>query len=95
MFFFLLGYTAGLVKEPGVYAGKHTVDLEIADMQGEFGVYNLSVIVCDCSVTPNCQNRDAEITAAPSAIGIVSASLLLLLCKKLNHYSLLYPSKKT
>ncbi|XP_042261543.1 cadherin-like protein 26 [Thunnus maccoyii] len=73
------GYTAGLVKEPGVYAGKHTVDLEISGMQGEFGVYNLSVTVCDCSVTPNCQNRNAEITAASSSIGIVFASLLLLL----------------
>ncbi|XP_053171459.1 cadherin-like protein 26 [Scomber japonicus] len=74
------GYTAGLVKEPGVYAGKHTVDLEISDKQGLLGVYNLSVIVCDCSMTSDCQtHRNAKITVAPGTIAIVFASILLLL----------------
>nr|XP_046241227.1 cadherin-like protein 26 [Scatophagus argus] len=72
------GYTAGLVKEPGVYAGHHTIDVKISDMQGEFGVYNISVTVCDCSVTPNCQRRVAA-TKAAGAVGVVFASLFLLL----------------
>uniref|UniRef100_UPI0037E92B56 cadherin-like protein 26 isoform X2 n=1 Tax=Semicossyphus pulcher TaxID=241346 RepID=UPI0037E92B56 len=74
------GYTASLVKGPGVYPGLHTVDLKIFDMQGEFGVYSLSVTMCDCSVTPNCGiRRDAATNAAFGAIGIIFASLFLLL----------------
>lgn len=74
------GYTAGLVKEPSVYAGPHTIDLKISDMQGEFGVYKISVTVCDCSVTPNCRShRDTTTKVASGALGIMLASLLLLL----------------
>ncbi|KAF3855889.1 hypothetical protein F7725_016612 [Dissostichus mawsoni] len=74
------GYTAGLVKEPGVYSGPHTVDVKISDMQGQFAVYNLSVTVCDCSVTPNCRDpRSTATTAAPGALAIVFASLLLII----------------
>ncbi|XP_041807656.1 cadherin-like protein 26 [Chelmon rostratus] len=73
------GYTAGLVKEPGVYAGPHTIDLKISDMQGQFGIYKISVSVCDCSVTPGCRSRRETATTASGAIGIVFASLLLLL----------------
>ncbi len=69
-----------------MYAGQHTIDLKISNMQGEFGVYNLSVTACDCSVTPSCRRgRDTVTAAAFGAIGIVFASLFLLLCKKLNH----------
>ncbi|XP_033938861.1 cadherin-like protein 26 isoform X1 [Pseudochaenichthys georgianus] len=75
------GYTAGLVKEPGVYSGPHTVDVKISDMQGQFAVYNLSVTVCDCSVTPNCRHpQSTATTAAPGALAIVFASLLLIMC---------------
>ncbi|XP_042358475.1 cadherin-like protein 26 [Plectropomus leopardus] len=74
------GYTAGLVKEPSVYAGLHTVDLKISDMQGKFSVYNLSLTVCDCSVTPDCRNRQGTATtAAFGAMGVVFTSLFLLL----------------
>uniref|UniRef100_A0A673ABE3 Cadherin 27 n=1 Tax=Sphaeramia orbicularis TaxID=375764 RepID=A0A673ABE3_9TELE len=78
---------AGLVKDPGVYVGPHEVKMKISDMQGESEIYNLTVIVCDCSVTPNCRGRrDSAAKAAFSAVGIVLASLLLLLffisCKK-------------
>ncbi|XP_029990626.1 cadherin-like protein 26 [Sphaeramia orbicularis] len=74
------GYTAGLVKDPGVYVGPHEVKMKISDMQGESEIYNLTVIVCDCSVTPNCRGRrDSAAKAAFSAVGIVLASLLLLL----------------
>lgn len=84
---FLSGYTAGLVKQPGVYAGQHAVNLKISDLQGEFGVYNLTVIVCDCSVTSNCQTqRKTAITAAPGALCVALASLFLLLCKKLSSF---------
>ncbi|XP_035805438.2 cadherin-like protein 26 isoform X2 [Amphiprion ocellaris] len=74
------GFTAGLVKESDVYAGPHTVDLKISDMQGQFGVYNLSVTVCDCTVIPNCQSRrDTAMKAASGALGVVFASLFLLI----------------
>ncbi|KAL7407698.1 hypothetical protein ABVT39_012237 [Epinephelus coioides] len=74
------GYTAGLVKEPDVYAGPHTIDLKISDMQGEFGIYSLNVTVCDCSVTPDCRSlRGTATTAASGAIGVAFASLFLLL----------------
>ncbi|XP_034387957.1 cadherin-like protein 26 [Cyclopterus lumpus] len=72
------GYTAGLVKEPSVSAGPHTIDLKISDMQGVFGVYSLSVTACDCSVTSNCRSRTAT-KAVSGAMGIVFALLLLLL----------------
>ncbi|XP_068576336.1 cadherin-like protein 26 [Cebidichthys violaceus] len=74
------GYIAGLVKEPDVLTGLHTIYLKISDMQGMFGSYKLSVTVCDCSVTSNCRNRAATTTGASGAIGgVVFASLFLLL----------------
>ncbi|RVE72486.1 hypothetical protein OJAV_G00042110 [Oryzias javanicus] len=71
------GLTAGLVKEPGVYAGKHTVDLKISDLQEVSAVYNLSVTVCDCLVTSNCRSRNSSTKAAFGAVGIALAALLL------------------
>uniref|UniRef100_A0A3Q1K209 Cadherin domain-containing protein n=1 Tax=Anabas testudineus TaxID=64144 RepID=A0A3Q1K209_ANATE len=72
--------------QPGVYAGPYTINVKISDLQGEFGVYNLSVTVCNCSVTPTCRTQRKTATkAASGAIGIVFASLLLLLCKKQAH----------
>ncbi|XP_074524792.1 cadherin-like protein 26 [Halichoeres trimaculatus] len=74
------GYTAGLVKGPGVYVGPHTVDLKVSDMQGKYGVYSLSVTVCDCSMIPNClSRRDVTTSATFGAIGIMFSSLLLFL----------------
>ncbi|XP_008291658.1 cadherin-like protein 26 [Stegastes partitus] len=74
------GFTAGLVKESSVYAGPHTVNVKISDMQGQFGVYNLSVTVCDCTVTQNCRSRRATAGGAASgALGVVFGSLFLLL----------------
>ncbi|KAF7658950.1 hypothetical protein LDENG_00005340 [Lucifuga dentata] len=72
--------TAGLVREPGVYAGSHTVDLKISDMQGQFAIYNVSVMVCHCSATPVCERtRNAVTKVGFGAAGIAFASLLLLL----------------
>ncbi|XP_042070831.1 cadherin-like protein 26 isoform X5 [Haplochromis burtoni] len=74
------GYTAGLVKEPGVSSGQHTIHLKISDMQGAFKVYNLSVTACGCTVTPNCRIRQkSEINIGPYALCIIICSLLLLL----------------
>lgn len=79
------GFSAGLVKQPDVYAGRHKVKLKIYDLQGESAVYNISVIVCDCSLNGNCQSRRASSTGASfSAVGIVIAALLLILGKKLS-----------
>lgn len=77
------GFSAGLVKEPDVYAGPHKVRLMISDMQGQSAVYNINVIVCNCLVSDICQSRGASGTQASfSAIGTVLAALLLLLGKK-------------
>ncbi|XP_020489445.3 cadherin-like protein 26 isoform X2 [Labrus bergylta] len=74
------GYTAGLVKEHDVYPGNHTVDLKVSSLQGEFSVYSLKGTVCDCSVTPNCRSHgDASTNTALGALGIMFASLFLLL----------------
>uniref|UniRef100_A0AAX7UVW4 Cadherin domain-containing protein n=1 Tax=Astatotilapia calliptera TaxID=8154 RepID=A0AAX7UVW4_ASTCA len=74
------GYTAGLVKEPGVSYGQHTIHLKISDMQGAFKVYNLSVTACGCTLTPNCRTRQkSEINIGPYALCIIICSLLLLL----------------
>ncbi|XP_071350316.1 cadherin-like protein 26 [Trachinotus anak] len=74
------GYAAALVREPGVFAGPHTIDVKISDLQGKFGIYNLSVTVCDCSATANCRTRQGATTrAAFGVLGIVFASLFLLL----------------
>lgn len=68
-----------------MYAGPHTIDLKISDMQGEFGIYNLRVAVCDCSVTENCRaRRNTTTRAAYGGIGVVFALVFLLLCKKLH-----------
>ncbi|KAJ0068536.1 hypothetical protein NL108_008921 [Boleophthalmus pectinirostris] len=73
------GYTAGLVKESGVFVGSHTVNVKVLDMQGEFGVYSLNVIVCDCSLAPNCRlRRESTIATSSGAVGLVFFAILLL-----------------
>uniref|UniRef100_A0A3P8UZP3 Cadherin 27 n=1 Tax=Cynoglossus semilaevis TaxID=244447 RepID=A0A3P8UZP3_CYNSE len=58
-------YTASLVKDPSVYAGEYTINVKISDLQGAFGIYNLSVTVCDCSVTSNCEIEDEPLDYEP------------------------------
>uniref|UniRef100_A0A3Q3FLI9 Cadherin 27 n=1 Tax=Labrus bergylta TaxID=56723 RepID=A0A3Q3FLI9_9LABR len=73
------------LKEHDMYPGNHTVDLKVSSLQGEFSVYSLKGTVCDCSVTPNCRSRgDASTNTALGALGIMFASLFLLLCKTLH-----------
>ncbi|XP_029359003.1 cadherin-like protein 26 [Echeneis naucrates] len=70
------GYTAGLVKDPDVYAGPHTIQMKISDLQGQFAVYNFSVTVCDCSKTTSCQTRRLTNTiAAPGVICVLALSI--------------------
>ncbi|KAM8867958.1 cadherin-like protein 26 [Synchiropus picturatus] len=74
------GFSAGLVKQSAVFPGPHRITLKISDMQGRFGVYNLSVIVCDCSVTPHCRNHHQSATKSVTGAAVVAlASLSLLL----------------
>lgn len=65
-----------------MFTGKHTINLKIYDMQGNFGISNISVTVCNCSINPNCQSRrETSKKAASGAIVIVFATVLLLMCK--------------
>ncbi|KAG7229629.1 hypothetical protein INR49_012673 [Caranx melampygus] len=74
------GYTAGLVRESASFAGTYKIDLKISDMQGDFGIYNFSVFVCDCSTTTNCRIRPLPSTGlSPGGIGVLFAALILLL----------------
>ncbi|XP_067098979.1 cadherin-like protein 26 [Osmerus mordax] len=74
------GHSVNLVKETSVYAGSHTVEMKISDLQGQFAMYNLSVTVCDCSVTPSCQKGRVTVTQMGyGAIGILFTSLIVLL----------------
>ncbi|XP_030585259.1 cadherin-like protein 26 [Archocentrus centrarchus] len=83
------GDTAGLVKEPSVYAGHHTIHLKISDMQGAFGVYNLSVAACDCTERPNCyKKQNAGANLGLYALCIIVFSLLLLLFVLLMAFSI-------
>lgn len=85
------GFSAGLVKEPDVYAGRHEVRLKISALQGESAIYTISVIVCDCSLSRDCQSRRASGTRVSfSAVGIVLAALLLPPGKKLSRISHIY-----
>uniref|UniRef100_A0A3B4VE23 Cadherin 27 n=1 Tax=Seriola dumerili TaxID=41447 RepID=A0A3B4VE23_SERDU len=84
--FELLGDVKGKWKLNPSY-GRETY---ISDLQGEYGVYNLSVTVCDCSAMANCRtHREGATRATSGAVGVVFASLFLLLCKKLHHWLLL------
>ncbi|XP_029102787.1 cadherin-like protein 26 [Scleropages formosus] len=74
------GTTATLVKESTVYSGTHMLQLKISDAQGHFSVQNLSVTVCDCSVTPNCWlRRSTGSRVDSSAMGVIFAALFILL----------------
>ncbi len=46
-----------LVKEKPVYSGHHLLQIKISDQQGFYSIQNLTVMVCDCSITPNCHVR--------------------------------------
>ncbi|KAI1890861.1 hypothetical protein AGOR_G00157960 [Albula goreensis] len=74
------GTTVNLIKKGTVYSGHHQLQVKIYDQQGHYSLQNISVIVCDCSIGTSCLVRGAPSSNVNSnAIGIVIASLLLLL----------------
>ncbi|KAL2090728.1 hypothetical protein ACEWY4_012991 [Coilia grayii] len=74
------GMSATLKKESVVFAGHHTLMLKILDKQGQFSMHNLSVTVCDCSMSTNCLMRQTgSTTAAVGTVAIVFLALFLLL----------------
>lgn len=70
------------MKEPIVHSGEHMVELKIFDKQGISAVSNVSVTVCDCTLTPSCRgSRDSSASVGFGAIGISFFCLLVLLSK--------------
>ncbi|XP_067302917.1 cadherin-like protein 26 isoform X2 [Pseudorasbora parva] len=68
------GTTVNLVKDQSVYSGHHLLQIKISDQQGHYAIHNLTVTVCDCSVTPNCHVRMARM----AQMGPVAAWLVVL-----------------
>lgn len=69
-----------LVRGTDVYSGRYNLQIKIADNQGFGSVQNLSVTVCDCTITSDCHvHRSASAQPSLSAIGIMIFALLLLL----------------
>ncbi|XP_058265022.1 cadherin-like protein 26 isoform X2 [Hemibagrus wyckioides] len=74
------GTTVNLVREKNLHSGHYRLQLKISDNQGFGLVQNLSVTVCDCTITPNCQgHRLVYARPSLSAIGIMIFAFLLLL----------------
>nr|XP_023661280.1 cadherin-like protein 26 isoform X1 [Paramormyrops kingsleyae] len=74
------GETATLVREKTVYAGPHELQLKVYDTQGHGSLQNLSVTVCDCTTSPNCQMQRAVTSRVTnSALGVMIIAPLVLL----------------
>ncbi|KAF4077894.1 hypothetical protein AMELA_G00193250 [Ameiurus melas] len=74
------GITVNLVRETTVYSGHYELQVKISDSQNFGLVQNLSVTVCDCSITSNCHvSRSMRAQTSVSAIGVIIFALLLLL----------------
>ncbi|XP_062400440.1 cadherin-like protein 26 [Sardina pilchardus] len=74
------GMSVSLKKEGVVFVGQHTLMLKISDKQGQFSIQNISVTVCDCSLSTNCLLRRTSVhTTAGGAAGIILLALFLLL----------------
>ncbi|XP_016418702.1 B-cadherin-like [Sinocyclocheilus rhinocerous] len=73
------GTTVSLVKENNVFSGYHLLQIKISDQQGFYSMQNLSVTVCDCSITPNCHVRMvSQARMGPVAAWIVALAVLIL-----------------
>lgn len=67
------------MKVATVHAGVHVITLKIADLQGNFGLQDIKVFVCDCFMNSNCESRRALV---PTLVGAIMATLATLLpCK--------------
>ncbi|XP_027014954.2 cadherin-like protein 26 [Tachysurus fulvidraco] len=74
------GTTVNLIREKSVLSGRYMLQIKILDNQGIGSVQNVSVTVCDCSITPNCHvQRSVSAQTSLSAIGIIILAFLLLL----------------
>ncbi|XP_048874465.1 cadherin-like protein 26 isoform X2 [Brienomyrus brachyistius] len=74
------GETATLVREKTVYAGPHQLQLKVYDTQGHNSLQNLSVTVCDCTASPNCQlQRAVASRVTKTALGVILMVPLMLL----------------
>ncbi len=68
-----------LVKEKPVYSGHHLLQIKISDQQGFYSIQNLTVMVCDCSITPNCHVRMvSQARMGPVATWMVVLAILIL-----------------
>ncbi|XP_016331303.1 cadherin-like protein 26 [Sinocyclocheilus anshuiensis] len=73
------GTTVSLVKENNVFSGYHLLQIKISDQQGFYSMQNLSVTVCDCSITPDCHVRMvSQARMGPVAAWIVALAVLIL-----------------
>ncbi|XP_052450209.1 cadherin-like protein 26 isoform X1 [Carassius gibelio] len=72
------GTTVSLVKEKGVYSGHHFLQMKISDQQGLSSIQNLTVTVCDCSISPNCHLRTiSQARVGPGAAWMVVLAILI------------------
>ncbi|XP_054882658.1 cadherin-like protein 26 [Poeciliopsis prolifica] len=74
------GFTAGLVRDSSVKSGLYTLGVKVTDMQGTFGISELTATVCSCSEVHHCRNWKPVTIDSSSAVGIAlfAAALLLL-----------------
>ncbi|KAI5612089.1 cadherin-like protein 26 isoform X2, partial [Silurus asotus] len=82
------GTTVGLIREKTVYSGHYKIQFKILDNQGFGLVQNLSVTVCNCTITPDCHVR-RSFTARPSlsVMGIILLAFLVLIVTPLMAFS--------
>ncbi|TRZ00221.1 hypothetical protein DNTS_031788, partial [Danionella cerebrum] len=74
------GVTVTLVKEKMVHSGHHLLRIKISDQQGVFHIQNLSVSVCDCTLSATCHLRMVLTTQmGPTASLIMTLAVLLLI----------------
>ncbi|XP_026884679.2 cadherin-like protein 26 [Electrophorus electricus] len=74
------GTTVNLVKENTVYSGVYKVPIKTSDNQGRYAIQNLTVTVCDCTISASCHlRRMSGSHIAFSAMGIIVLAALLLL----------------
>ncbi|XP_066529137.1 cadherin-like protein 26 isoform X2 [Hoplias malabaricus] len=75
------GTTVDLVKDGSVYSGIYHLQLLVSDSQGiSSEPQNLTITVCDCSVSQSCHERRAsKAILGAGALGIMAVAFFLLL----------------
>ncbi|XP_073679769.1 cadherin-like protein 26 [Garra rufa] len=73
------GTTVNIVKENKVFSGHHFLHIKISDQQGFYSIQNLTVTVCNCSITSNCNAKMVLKTRiGPVAAWMVALAVLIL-----------------